>query len=93
MEVTMYKLLWVFAIFSFAGWVIGTAAAAFREKKFVDVGFLFWSLVSGIWIRRRDVCSIPSGIKKRAALFIYRRRSFVFSCKPCNRICAGKDFS
>ena len=41
MEVTMYKLLWVFAIFSFAGWVIGTAAAAFREKKFVDVGFLF----------------------------------------------------
>ena len=41
MEVTMYKLLWVFAIFSFTGWVIGTAAAAFREKKFVDVGFLF----------------------------------------------------
>ena len=41
MEVTMYKLLWIFAICSFAGWIIGTAAAAFREKKFVDVGFLF----------------------------------------------------
>lgn len=41
MEVTYYKLLWIFMIFSFAGWIIGTAAAAFREKKFVDVGFLF----------------------------------------------------
>ena len=37
----MYELLWFFVLYSFAGWAVGTAAAAVREKKFVDVGFLF----------------------------------------------------
>lgn len=41
MEYTLYQLSWFFLIYSFAGWWIGTAAAAVREKKFVDVGFLY----------------------------------------------------
>ena len=44
MEYTAYQLLWFFFIYSFAGWVIGTAGAAVREKKFVDVGFLYGPL-------------------------------------------------
>ena len=40
MEYTAYQLLWFFLIYSVAGWAIGTAGAAVREKKFVDVGFL-----------------------------------------------------
>ena len=41
MEYTAYQLLWFFLIYSVAGWAIGTAGAAVREKKFVDVGFLY----------------------------------------------------
>ena len=37
----MYELLWFFILYSLAGWTLGTAAAAVREKKFVDIGFLF----------------------------------------------------
>ena len=37
----IYYLLWFFILYSFIGWVLGTAAAAVREKKFVDVGFLY----------------------------------------------------
>ena len=37
----IYCLLWFFILYSFIGWVLGTAAAAVREKKFVDVGFLY----------------------------------------------------
>ena len=41
MNPILYELLWFFFLYAFAGWVIGTAAAAVREKKFVDVGFLY----------------------------------------------------
>ncbi len=41
MEITFYRLLWIFAVYAVIGWGIGTAVAAVREKKFVDVGFLF----------------------------------------------------
>lgn len=41
MDYSICQLLWFFLLYSFIGWVIGTAAAAVREKKFVDVGFLF----------------------------------------------------
>ena len=41
MDYTAYQLLWFFFIYSLAGWVIGTACAAVREKRFVDVGFLY----------------------------------------------------
>ena len=41
MSPILYDLLWFFFLYAFAGWVIGTAAAAVREKKFVDVGFLY----------------------------------------------------
>ena len=44
MNLTGYGLLWLFFLYSFTGWVIGTAAAAIREKKFVDVGFLYGPL-------------------------------------------------
>lgn len=36
-----YQIAWFFLIYSFIGWFLGTAAAAVREKKFVDVGFLY----------------------------------------------------
>ena len=41
MYMTGYELLWLFFLYSFGGWVVGTAAAAVREKRFVDVGFLY----------------------------------------------------
>ena len=41
MYYTGYELCWIFFVYSVAGWVISTAAAAFRKKKFVDVGFLY----------------------------------------------------
>lgn len=41
MSYSMYELLWFFILYSLAGWALGTAAAAVREKKFVDIGFLF----------------------------------------------------
>ena len=92
MEVTMYKLLWVFAIFSFAGWVIGTAAAAFREKKFVDVGFLF-----GPWCPAYGFGGVMFAVflreLKNELLFLFIGGVVLSFLKPCNRICAGKDFS
>ena len=44
MNHTLYELLWLFFIYAFAGWMIGTVLAAVREKKFVDVGFLYGPL-------------------------------------------------
>lgn len=38
---TIYDYLWLFVFYSVAGWAVGTAAAAAREKKFIDVGFLY----------------------------------------------------
>lgn len=38
---SMYQMLWFFIIYSVIGWALGTVAAAVREKKFIDVGFLF----------------------------------------------------
>ncbi|MCI7795228.1 MAG: hypothetical protein MR528_02875, partial [Lachnospiraceae bacterium] len=41
MSSSLYELLWYFVLYSFIGWGLATAAAAVREKKFVDVGFLY----------------------------------------------------
>lgn len=41
MDYSLYQFLWFFLMYSFLGWVFGTAAAAVREKRFVDVGFLY----------------------------------------------------
>lgn len=41
MEKLIYDQLWIFFVYSFVGWVIGTILAAYRRKKFVDVGFLY----------------------------------------------------
>ena len=41
MDYTIYQLSCFFLIYSFLGWIISTAAAAFHKKKFVDVGFLY----------------------------------------------------
>lgn len=43
MEKLIYDQLWIFFVYSFVGWVIGTILAAYRRKKFVDVGFLYGS--------------------------------------------------
>ena len=44
MNPILYELLWFFFIYAFVGWIIGTVAAAVREKKFVDVGLLYGPL-------------------------------------------------
>lgn len=41
MEYSLYQLSWFFLLYSFIGWGLGTAAAAVRERKFIDVGFLY----------------------------------------------------
>ena len=41
MNYTAYDLLWFFLIYSVLGWGVGTAAAAIRKRKFIDVGFLY----------------------------------------------------
>lgn len=38
---SIYLFLSIFFIESFAGWIIGTAMAAVRKRKFIDVGFLY----------------------------------------------------
>ena len=41
MDYSLYQLSWIFVLCSFIGWILSTSAAAVREKKFVDVGFLY----------------------------------------------------
>ena len=41
MSNSIYVLLWFFVLYSLIGWLLSTAMAAIREKKFVDVGFLY----------------------------------------------------
>ena len=50
MYYTGYELCWIFFIYSVAGWAVSTVAAAFRKKKFVDVGFLYgpWCPAYGV---------------------------------------------
>lgn len=40
MNYTFYELVWLFLIYSFAGWTIETIYAAIRKKKFVNRGIL-----------------------------------------------------
>lgn len=39
MQYTLQELLWFFLIYSFAGWVLETAAGSIKSKKFVNRGF------------------------------------------------------
>ena len=50
MNYTGYDLLWFFLIYSVLGWGIGTAAAAIRKRRFIDVGFLYgpWCPAYGV---------------------------------------------
>ncbi|MDY4922998.1 putative ABC transporter permease [Frisingicoccus sp.] len=41
MTYSLYELLFFFLAYSVIGWAAGTMAAAVREKKFIDVGFLY----------------------------------------------------
>lgn len=41
MSENMYYLIWYFFLYSLLGWALGTILAAIREKKFIDVGFLY----------------------------------------------------
>ena len=41
MHYSLYQLTWLFILYSFIGWVIGTSSAALRKRKFIDVGALF----------------------------------------------------
>lgn len=40
MQYTGYELLWLFLVYSFLGWVLETAAAAVKQKKFVNRGMI-----------------------------------------------------
>lgn len=40
MQYTVYDLLWLFAAYSFLGWVLETCAAAAKQKKFVNRGVI-----------------------------------------------------
>lgn len=40
MEYTGYEILWLFFVYSFLGWVLETASAAFRQKQFVNRGLV-----------------------------------------------------
>lgn len=40
MVYTGYEILWLFFIYSFAGWVVETVSAAFRQKRFVNRGLV-----------------------------------------------------
>ena len=40
MEYTLYQLLWLFLIYSFAGWCLEVCAAAARRRRFVNIGYL-----------------------------------------------------
>ncbi len=40
MTYTVEDLLWIFYIYSFAGWCAGVAANAMRRKRFINTGFL-----------------------------------------------------
>lgn len=40
MRYTLYQLLWFFVLYSFAGWFLGVVIAAFKNKQFVNTGFL-----------------------------------------------------
>ena len=37
---TGYELLWLFFVYSFLGWALETAAAAVRQKRFVNRGLV-----------------------------------------------------
>ena len=37
---TWYELLWLFFIYSFLGWVLETAAATVKQKKFANRGLV-----------------------------------------------------
>ena len=38
---TFYRLIWLFFCYSFLGWLLETAIAAVRERKYVDRSLLF----------------------------------------------------
>ena len=38
---TFYRLIWLFFCYSFLGWLLETAVAAIRQRKYVDRSFLF----------------------------------------------------
>lgn len=40
MQYTGYELLWLFFVYSFLGWVLETATAAAKQKKFVNRGVI-----------------------------------------------------
>lgn len=41
MDYICYMLLWFFFLYAFIGWVVATVFAAIRERRFIDVGFLY----------------------------------------------------
>ena len=48
----IWKLLWLFLIYSFAGWVLETVLASLKQKKFANRGIIKWTILSDLWIRR-----------------------------------------
>ena len=54
MRYSGYELLWMF-VYSVAGWCLEVCAAAAKQKKFVNRGYLNGPFLSGL---RIDVCGL-----------------------------------
>jgi hypothetical protein len=65
---TWYELLWLFFIYSFLGWVLETAAATVKQKKFANRG-----LVNGPFCVIYGIAALfiwITGAKRSLAFFI-----------------------
>ena len=69
-QFTGYDLLWLFFIYSFAGWVLETAAATFMHRKFYQPWAGKWSAVYPV--RCGSCCNVCglAGADRAMALFI-----------------------
>ncbi len=70
MDYGFYPVLWLFFIYSFAGWLLETAQAAVKQKRFVNRGFL-----------NMPLCPIYGTVSLVFAMFLpdlYDRPLFLF---------------
>lgn len=72
MNYSIYGLLWFFIVYSFAGWAVGTAIAAVREKKVVLLVF-YVSFANPVIIdfvgTVRGILSVRSQVKAVSVIY------------------------
>ena len=67
---TWYELLWLFFIYSFLGWVLETAAATVKQKKFANRGLVNRTVLCDLRYRRSVHDIWITGAKRSLAFFI-----------------------